>query len=116
THLPTGIVVAMQNEKAQIQNREAAMRDLRSRLLAHKQEELEAAAAETRASQVRTTDRTERIRTYNLPENSIADHRTGDKATNLDDVLDDVMQSLSVSPMPNHVPDLLAALAEITML
>src|SRR5699024_6139308 len=64
-HLPTGIVVAMRNEKSQIRNREAAMRGLRSRLLAPQQEELDAAAAETRASQVRTMDRSERIRTYN---------------------------------------------------
>ncbi|WP_136089791.1 peptide chain release factor 1 [Auritidibacter ignavus] len=88
THLPTGIVVSMQNEKSQIQNREAAMRVLRSRLLAYQQEELAAAEAETRASQVRTMDRSERIRTYNFPENRIADHRTGYKANNLDKVLE----------------------------
>lgn len=88
THLPTGIVVAMQNEKSQIQNREAAMRVLRSRLLAHQQEQIDAENAATRASQVRTMDRSERIRTYNYPENRIADHRTGYKAYNLDHVLD----------------------------
>src|SRR5690625_1127054 len=93
THLPTGIVVAMQNEKSQIQNRKAAMRVLRSRLLAHQQEELAAAAAETRASQVRTMDRSERIRTYNFPENRIADHRTGYKANNLDRVMEGDMRS-----------------------
>lgn len=87
THLPTGIVVAMQNEKSQIQNREAAMRVLRSRLLAHQQEQIDAENAATRASQVRTMDRSERIRTYNFPENRIADHRTGYKAYNLDHVL-----------------------------
>ncbi|HEY4615977.1 MAG TPA: peptide chain release factor-like protein, partial [Citricoccus sp.] len=88
THLPTGIVVSMQNEKSQIQNREAAMRVLRSRLLAHQQEQLDAENAASRASQVRTMDRSERIRTYNYPENRIADHRTGYKAYNLDAVLD----------------------------
>ncbi|MDI3331721.1 MAG: peptide chain release factor 1 [Micrococcus sp.] len=88
THLPTGIVVSMQNEKSQIQNREAGMRVLRSRLLAHQQEQLDAENAATRASQVRTMDRSERIRTYNYPENRIADHRTGYKAYNLDAVLD----------------------------
>ncbi|MBB2923795.1 peptide chain release factor 1 [Cellulomonas cellasea] len=88
THVPTGIVVSMQNEKSQLQNREQAMRVLRARLLAAKQEEAAAAASEARRSQVRTVDRSERIRTYNFPENRIADHRTGYKAYNLDVVLD----------------------------
>jgi peptide chain release factor 1 len=97
THLPTGIVVSMQNEKSQIQNREAAMRVLRARLLAKQQEEAEAEASEQRKSQIRTMDRSERIRTYNFPENRIADHRTGFKAYNLDHVmngaLDPVLES-----------------------
>lgn len=88
THIPTGIVVSMQNEKSQIQNREAAMRVLRARIHAAALEEAEAAASEARRSQVRTVDRSERIRTYNYPENRIADHRTGFKAYNLDHVLD----------------------------
>ena len=88
THVPTGIVVSMQNEKSQLQNREQAMRVLRARLLAARQEEAAAAASEARRSQVRTVDRSERIRTYNFPENRIADHRTGFKAYNLDQVLD----------------------------
>ncbi len=87
THVPTGIVVSMQNEKSQLQNREQAMRVLRARLLAARQEEAAAAASEARRSQVRTVDRSERIRTYNFPENRIADHRTGYKAYNLDQVL-----------------------------
>jgi len=88
THLPTGIVVSMQNEKSQLQNREQAMRVLRARLLAMRAEEQAAEAAAARRSQVRTVDRSERIRTYNFPENRIADHRTGYKAYNLDAVLD----------------------------
>lgn len=87
THLPTGVVVSMQNEKSQLQNKEAAMRVLRSRLAQLRREEAEAAAAEARKSQVRTVDRSERIRTYNFPENRITDHRTGFKAYNLDVVL-----------------------------
>ncbi|MEG3614236.1 MULTISPECIES: peptide chain release factor 1 [Isoptericola] len=87
THEPTGIVVSMQNEKSQLQNKEQAMRVLRARLLAAQQEEAAAAAADIRRSQVRTVDRSERIRTYNFPENRIADHRTGYKAYNLDHVL-----------------------------
>ena len=88
THLPTGIVVSMQNEKSQLQNREQAMRVLRARLLAAQQEAAAAEANDLRRSQVRTVDRSERIRTYNFPENRIADHRTGYKAYNLDHVLD----------------------------
>lgn len=97
THLPTGIVVAMQNEKSQLQNRDAGMRVLRARLLARQQEEAAAEASAHRSSQIRTMDRSERIRTYNFPENRIADHRTGYKAYNLDHVmngaLDPVIES-----------------------
>lgn len=92
THLPTGIVVSMQNEKSQLQNREAAMRVLRARILAAQQEELEAEQSAARKSQVRTVDRSERIRTYNFPENRIADHRTGYKSYNLDQVMDGALQ------------------------
>ncbi|MBS6671405.1 MAG: peptide chain release factor 1 [Actinomyces graevenitzii] len=88
THLPTGIVVSMQNEKSQLQNKEAAMRVLRARLLAEQAAQAEAEANAARLSQVRTVDRSERIRTYNFPENRIADHRTGYKAYNLSNVLD----------------------------
>jgi peptide chain release factor 1 len=92
THLPTGIVVSMQNEKSQIQNREAGMRVLRARLLARQQEEIAAAASDQRKSQIRTMDRSERIRTYNFPENRIADHRSGYKAYNLDQVMNGALQ------------------------
>ena len=92
THLPTGIVVSCQNEKSQLQNKEQALRILRARLLAAAQEEADAAAGEARRSQVRTVDRSERIRTYNFPENRISDHRTGYKAYNLDQVLDGDLQ------------------------
>ena len=87
THLPTGVVVSMQNEKSQLQNKEAALRVLRSRLAQMRREEAEAGAAGARRSQVRTVDRSERIRTYNFPENRLTDHRTGFKAYNLDVVL-----------------------------
>jgi peptide chain release factor 1 len=92
THLPTGIVVSCQNEKSQLQNKEQALRILRARLLAAAHEEADAAAGEARRSQVRTVDRSERIRTYNYPENRISDHRTGYKAYNLDQVLDGDLQ------------------------
>ncbi len=92
THLPTGIVVSCQNEKSQLQNKEQALRILRARLLAAAQEEADAAAGEARRHQVRTVDRSERIRTYNFAENRISDHRTGYKAYNLDQVLDGALQ------------------------
>ncbi|MDM4720536.1 peptide chain release factor 1 [Micromonospora sp. WMMA1363] len=84
THLPTGIVVSCQNEKSQLQNREQAMRILRARLLAVVQEQADAAASDARKAQVRTVDRSERIRTYNFPQNRITDHRIGYTAYNLD--------------------------------
>jgi peptide chain release factor 1 len=99
THLPTGTVVSMQNEKSQLQNREAGLRVLRARLLAAAQDEADAAASDARRSQVRTVDRSERVRTYNFPENRISDHRVGFKAYNLDQVLDgsldDVIDALA---------------------
>ena len=88
THLPSGIVVSMQNEKSQLQNKEAALRVLASRLAAEAKAKREAEASAQRLSQVRTVDRSERVRTYNFPENRIADHRSGFKAYNLDQVLD----------------------------
>jgi len=94
THLPSGIVVSMQNEKSQLQNREAAMRVLRARLLAKQQEELQAQAQDARKSQIRGMDRSERIRTYNFPENRIADHRTGFKAYNLDQVINGALDPI----------------------
>jgi peptide chain release factor 1 len=88
THVPTGIVVSCQNEKSQLQNKESAMRILRARMLQAAQEAADAEASEARRSQVRTVDRSERVRTYNFPENRISDHRVGYKAYNLDQVLD----------------------------
>ncbi len=88
THLPTGIVVSCQNEKSQLQNRESALRILRARLLVAAREEAAATASDQRRSQVRTVDRSERVRTYNFPENRISDHRVGFKAYNLDQVID----------------------------
>ncbi len=87
THLPTGIVVSCQNEKSQLQNRESALRILRARMLAAAQEAADEIASAERKSQVRTVDRSERIRTYNYPENRISDHRVNFKANNLDAVL-----------------------------
>ena len=98
THVPTGIVVSCQNEKSQLQNKESALRILRARLLVDAQEKADAIASAERKSQVRTVDRSERIRTYNFPENRLSDHRVNYKSNNLDAVLngelDDVIQAL----------------------
>jgi len=112
THLPTGIVVSMQNEKSQLQNREAGMRVLRARILAKQQEEIDAAASDARRSQIRGMDRSERIRTYNFPENRIADHRTGFKAYNLDTVMDGALQAVIDSCITADEEARLAALAD----
>jgi peptide chain release factor 1 len=81
-------VVSCQNEKSQLQNKEAAVRILRARLLTAAQEQADAQASAERRSQVVTVDRSQRVRTYNYPENRISDHRVGFKSHNLDQVLD----------------------------
>ncbi|HLU72491.1 MAG TPA: peptide chain release factor 1 [Nonomuraea sp.] len=108
THLPTGVVVSCQNEKSQLQNKESALRILRARLLAVAQEEAEAAAQAERKSQVRTVDRSERIRTYNFPENRISDHRVGFKAYNLDQVLDGELHAVTQSLIDAEMAEKLA--------
>ncbi|MFV8380881.1 peptide chain release factor 1 [Corynebacterium hindlerae] len=94
THLPTGLVVTCQKERSQIQNKARAMQVLAARLQQMQEEAAEAEAAEGRAAQVRTMDRSERIRTYNWPENRISDHRINYKSNNLDAVLGGDMDDL----------------------
>ena len=112
TYLPTGLVVSCQNEKSQLQNREAAMRVLRARLHQVAMDERHAADATVRNSQVRTVDRSERIRTYNFPENRISDHRTGFKAHNLDTVLDGELDPVIQSCVDADEAARLAAIAD----
>ena len=87
THLPTGIVVACQDERSQIQNRERALKILRARLYERALEERNAAEAAERLSQIGTGERSEKIRTYNYPERRVTDHRIKFTAHNLDAVL-----------------------------
>jgi peptide chain release factor 1 len=114
THLPTGIVVSMQNERSQLQNREQAMRMLRARLIAAAEEEAASSASAARRSQVRTVDRSERIRTYNYPENRISDHRIGFKAYNLDQVLNGELQPVVTALQEADTAARLAAVGEPT--
>jgi peptide chain release factor 1 len=108
THLPTGTVVSCQNEKSQLQNKESAMRILRARLLAIAQEQADAAAQAERKLQVRTVDRSERVRTYNYPENRISDHRVGFKAYNLDQVLDGELNAVTQALIDAEMAEKLA--------
>lgn len=112
THTPTGIVVSCQNEKSQLQNKEQAMRILRSRLLEAAQAEADAEASDARRAQVRTVDRSERVRTYNFPENRITDHRTGFKAYNLDQVMDGALADVIASLVEADLAERLAAVGD----
>ncbi len=88
THIPSGIVVSMQDEKSQHKNKDKAMRVLRARLLDRMQEEQQQKVASTRKSMVGSGDRSERIRTYNFPQNRVTDHRIGLTLHRLDGVLE----------------------------
>ena len=88
THKPTGIVIECQNERSQFQNKERALKILRARLYEIKQGEQDRLIAETRKSQVGTGDRSEKIRTYNFPQNRVTDHRIGLTLYSLDRFLD----------------------------
>ena len=87
THLPTGIVVAMQDERSQLKNREKAMKVLRARVYDQIQQEARSEYDANRKSAVGTGDRSERIRTYNFPQNRVTDHRIGLTIQKLDQIL-----------------------------
>ncbi|MGB3167555.1 MAG: peptide chain release factor 1 [Alteraurantiacibacter sp.] len=87
THIPTGIVVAMQDERSQHKNRDKAMKVLRARLYEKRREEAHGAEAEARKAMVGSGDRSERIRTYNFPQGRVTDHRIGLTLHKLDEVL-----------------------------
>ncbi len=94
THLPTGLVVSMQDEKSQIKNREKAMRILRSRLLEMEQQKQQDAISAERRSQVGSGDRSEKIRTYNFKENRVTDHRIGLTLHQLDLIMEGNLDEL----------------------
>src|SRR2546427_12597171 len=95
THLPTGVVVSMQDEKSQIKNREKAMRVLRSRLQEIEEQKQHEAEASERRSMVGSGDRSEKIRTYNFKENRVTDHRIGLTLHQLDQVMDCALGAMS---------------------
>lgn len=94
THLPTGLVVSCQDEKSQIKNKDKAMRVLRSRLLQMKQEEEAKKRGDARKSQIGTGDRSEKIRTYNFPQDRVTDHRIGFSVNNLPDFMSGNMDKM----------------------
>ncbi|MER2170526.1 MAG: peptide chain release factor-like protein, partial [Psychrobacillus psychrodurans] len=94
THLPTGITVSMQDEKSQIKNREKAMKILRARVADKFRQEAQAEYDAVRKSAVGTGDRSERIRTYNYPQNRVTDHRIGLTLQKLDQVLEGKMDEV----------------------
>jgi len=94
THLPTGLVVQCSDERSQLQNKEKAMRWLRARLLEQKQMEQQQEIAETRRAQIKSGDRSDKIRTYNFPQNRVTDHRINFTTHNLQQVLDGELEEL----------------------
>lgn len=101
THLPTGIVVAMQDERSQQQNRVKAMNVLRTRLLEKKKEEERKNASEARKSLIGTGDRSEKIRTYNFPQDRVTDHRIHYSRSNIPAVMDGDIDDI-VTELINH--------------
>jgi peptide chain release factor 1 len=94
THLPTGIVVACQDERSQIKNRAKAMKVLRAKLYEQKVLEYEQKISSERKQQVGTGDRSEKIRTYNFPQNRITDHRIGFSVYNITEVMNGDLREL----------------------
>jgi peptide chain release factor 1 len=98
THVPTGVVVSCQDERSQLKNRNKAMRTLRARIVEAEREKQEAETAQNRKAQVGTGERSEKIRTYNFPQNRVTDHRVGITLHKLEQVLegdlDELVQAL----------------------
>jgi peptide chain release factor 1 len=94
THMPTGVVVSMQDEKSQIKNREKAMRVLRARLQELEEQKQHEAQASERRSMVGSGDRSEKIRTYNFKENRVSDHRIGLTIHQLDLIMDGALDEI----------------------
>jgi len=107
THLPTGVVVACQDERSQLKNKDKAMKILRSRILEAERQKAADEHAAARKSQVGTGDRSERIRTYNFPQSRITDHRIGFSAHNIDEVMNGKLDDLVKALVTTHQAELL---------
>ncbi|MBU6389112.1 peptide chain release factor 1 [Patescibacteria group bacterium] len=108
THLPTGLVVTCQDEKSQIKNKAKALAVLRSRLYEAERERQHAERAEARLSQVGTGDRSEKIRTYNFPQDRVTDHRINQSWSNLPDILDGNLDEIIEALLAAHRAELRA--------
>ncbi len=109
THIPTGLVVTCQDEKSQHKNKAKALKVLRARLLDRKQAEAEAERADARRAMVGSGDRSERIRTYNFPQNRVTDHRIGLTLYKLDEVIQGTLDPVIEPVRASHQAALLAA-------
>ncbi len=113
THVPTGMVVTCQDERSQLKNREKAMRTLRTRVGDAERAKREASIAEHRRSQVGTGERSEKIRTYNYPQNRVTDHRIGLSLYKLDSILDGDLQELVKALNDSREPETAALKARL---
>jgi len=113
THLPTNTVVSCQDEKSQIKNREKGMRVLRARLYEKEMEKQQEALAKERKAQVGSGDRSEKIRTYNFPQNRMTDHRIGLTLHQLSDVMDGKLQPVLDALVTHYQAEKLKHQAEV---
>lgn len=112
THIPTGLVVSCQDERSQIKNRSKAMKVLRSRLLQLEADARQKEMADLKRSQVKTGDRSERIRTYNFPQGRVTDHRVGVTIYNLGEFMEGDMGEILQALLQNEKKDQLEVLRE----
>ena len=112
THIPTGTVVAMQEEKSQHKNKAKAMKMLRAKIYDAQRQALDSARAADRRGQVGTGDRSERIRTYNFPQGRLTDHRINLTLYKLDFIMDGDLTELTNALAAEHQAELLAALGD----